>query len=256
MRVLPLERGFTYGPVLSRRLGRSLGINILPLERKVCSFNCVYCHYGVTPGATLTPAAEDFPGVGPVLKAVELALRAYPEVESLTFSGNGEPTLHPYFHELVFGVRQLRDRLAPHAQVTLFSNATTLHLPQVQAALPWVDVPIMKLDAGDPATFARINRPARGVTFEAVFAHLQALPNCFLQSVLIDGPVTNARGDPLEAWIAAVAEIRPRQVQIYSTDYPVAEESVERVPPFQLRRIAEEVSRRTGLDVRPFWVNP
>ena len=136
MRVLPLERGFTYGPVLSRRLGRSLGINILPLERKVCSFNCVYCHYGVTPGATLTPAAEDFPGVGPVLKAVELALRAHPEVESLTFSGNGEPTLHPYFHELVFGVRQLRDRLAPRAQVTLFSNATALHLPQVQAALP------------------------------------------------------------------------------------------------------------------------
>ena len=253
MRVLPLERSFTYGPVRSRRLGRSLGINALPFGRKVCSFNCVYCHYGVTHGLTTTPPAEDFPGVESVLKAVEIALRAYPEVDSLTFSGNGEPTLHPYFRDLVFGVWQLRERLAPQAQVTLFSNATTLHLPQVQAALAWIDAPIMKLDAGDPLTFACIDRPAPGVSLEAITAGLKALPQVIIQSALIDGPVSNAHGIPLEAWIAALADIRPRQVQIYSTDYPVAEESVERVPAYRLRQIAEDAAQRTGLDIRAFW---
>ncbi len=256
MRVLSLERSFTYGPVHSRRLGRSLGINALPFERKVCSFNCVYCHYGATHGVTLSPPVEDFPGVEPVLRAVEVALRACPEVDSLTFSGNGEPTLHPYFRDLVFGVRQLRDRLAPQAQITLFSNATTLHLPQVQVALAWIDAPIMKLDAGDPATFTQINRPTPVVTLEAVFAGLQALPNVILQSVLIEGLMSNVRGAPFEAWVAALSAIRPRQVQIYSTDYPVAEDSVERVPPHQLRRIAENVARSTNLDIRPFWFNP
>lgn len=253
MRVLPLEHTYTYGPVRSRRLGRSLGINALPFGRKICSFNCVYCHYGVTPGVTLTPPAEDFPGVEPILRAVETALRAYPEVDALTFSGNGEPTLHPHFRDLVFGVRQLRNRLAPQAQVTLFSNATTLHLSQVQAALAWIDTPIMKLDAGDPLTFARIDRPAPGITLDAILAALRTLPRVIIQSVLIDGPVSNAHGDALEAWIAALDTIRPYQVQIYSTDYPVAETSVQRVPPYRLRQIAADVAQRTGLDIRAFW---
>lgn len=253
MRVLPLERHFVYGPVRSRRLGRSLGINVLPFDHKACSFDCLYCHYGATTGKTLTPDVHDFPGVEQVLKAVEVALRAHPEVDALTFSGNGEPTLHPYFRELVFGVRRLREQLAPQAQLTLFSNATTLHLPQVRAALAWVDAPIMKLDAGDPATFARMDRPAPGISLDAVIAGLQALPDVIIQSVLIDGPVSNVRGAPFEAWVAALAEIRPRQVQIYSTDYPVAEDSVQRVPPYELRRIAEEVARRTGLAARAFW---
>jgi len=256
MAVLPLERSYTYGPVRSRRLGRSLGINVLPLERKTCSFNCIYCHYGVTVETTLTPPTNDFPGVDQVLRAVESALHTYPEVDSLTFSGNGEPTLHPYFRDLVFGVRRLRDRFAPHAQVALFSNATTLCLPQTQAALAWIDAPVMKLDAGDSSTFAGINRPAAGVTLETILAGLEALSDVIIQSVLIDGPVTNVHGAAFEAWMAALLRIRPRQVQIYSTDYPTAEESVERVPPFQLRHIAETVIQCTALDVRAFWFNP
>ncbi|MBN1920452.1 MAG: radical SAM protein [Anaerolineae bacterium] len=256
MAVLPLESSFTYGPVRSRRLGRSLGINVLPLERKICSFNCVYCHYGVTIGATLTPEASDFPGVEPVLRAVELALRTCPEVDALTFSGNGEPTLHPYFRELVFGVRRLRDRLAPHAQLTLFSNATTLDLPKTQAALAWIDAPIMKLDAGDPSAFAGINRPAPGVSLETILTGLRALPNIIVQSLLLEGPVSNVHGAAFEAWVAALLEIRPRQVQIYSTDYPTAEENLVQVPAFRLRHIAETVTRRTSLDVRAFWLNP
>ena len=256
MAVLPLECSFTYGPVRSRRLGRSLGINVLPVERKICSFNCIYCHYGVTIGATLTPPTSDFPGVEPVLRAVEMALRTCPEVDALTFSGNGEPTLYPYFPELIFGVRRLRDRLAPHAQLTLFSNATTLDLPRTQAVLAWIDAPIMKLDVGDPSTFAGINRPAPGVHLEIVLAGLKALPKVIIQSLLLEGPVSNVHGAAFEAWLAALLEIRPYQVQIYSTDYPTAEDNLAQVPAFRLRHIAETVIQRTSLDVRAFWFNP
>jgi len=113
MAVLSLETTLTYGPLFSRRLGRSLGVNVLPFDRKVCSFDCVYCHYGNTALKTLTPAGVAFPAVGAILQAIETALRRYPHVDALTFSGNGEPTLHPHFPAIVAETRRLRDALAP-----------------------------------------------------------------------------------------------------------------------------------------------
>lgn len=253
MGVLPLETGITYGPVTSRRLGVSLGINVLPLGQKVCSFDCVYCHYGRTTLKTMAADEQGFPGPTLVMAAVEKALRLYRQVDALTFSGNGEPTLHPYFADIAYGIRRLRDRLAPQAKVALFSNATTAAHPRIQAALAHIDLPIMKLDAGDPETFGRIDRPAPGVTLEAVIAGLKQVRGCILQSVLIDGEVSNIHGAPFEAWVHAIAEIQPARVQIYSTDYPVAEVGVQKVPPFVLKRIAEEVKERTGVQVDAYW---
>jgi len=255
MGVLPLETGLTYGPIRSRRLGISLGINALPRTQKVCSFDCIYCHYGPTTRKVLSADEGEFPGATEVLMAVEAALRHHRQVDSLTFSGNGEPTLHPYFNELAYGVRKLRDRLAPGAKVALFSNSTRVHLPHIRDALAHIDAPIMKLDAGDPETFARINRPAPGVTLAQVIAALKQVPHCIIQSVLIDGTVSNIHGAPFEAWLSALAEIRPAQVQIYSTDYPVAEAGVQKVPPFRLEQIAEVVRARTGLPVAAYWAD-
>ena len=253
MSVLQLQEGITYGPVDSRRLGRSLGINLLPTDRKLCSFDCIYCHYGRTDVKILSPDESGFPDVETVLREVEEALRISPKVDYITFSGNGEPTLHPQFPVIVSGVRRLRDKLRLGARLAILSNSTTVHLPHVREALSMFDAPIMKLDAGDPTTLARINRPEPAVKLEHIVEGLRELPGLVVQSVFVGGRVANTGGKIFEAWLAALTEIKPVEVQIYSTDRPVAEAGVEKVSPSTLRRIAEEIKNRTGLRAKAYW---
>ncbi|MBN1259363.1 MAG: radical SAM protein, partial [Anaerolineae bacterium] len=237
MRVLPLETEIIYGPIRSRRLGLSLGLNILPTHCKVCSFDCIYCHYGRTHVKTLIPDPALFPGADTVLQAIERALHTHPQIDSLTFSGNGEPTLHPYFPRIAREARRLRDRLAPQARLSLFSNATTAHQPHIRDTLTLIDASIMKLDAGDDETLARIDRPVPGVHLETLLNALRDVPRLIIQSVLIGGPVTNVAGPAFTAWIDALATLHPWQVQVYSTDYPVPEESIEWIPPYRLQQL-------------------
>jgi wyosine [tRNA(Phe)-imidazoG37] synthetase (radical SAM superfamily) len=253
MTLLSLQKDIIYGPINSRRLGRSLGINLLPTDCKLCSFDCVYCHYGRTEIKTLLPDEGRLPGVEQVLQAVERALQTHSDVDYVTFSGNGEPTLHPRFPTIAYEVRRLRDELRPGVRMALLSNSTAVHVPQVREALGTFDVPMMKLDAGDRETLARINRPAAAVRLERIVEGLKGIPDLTLQSVLLDGEVSNVRGNALEAWLAALSEIRPARVQIYSTDRPVPESGVERVPPSRLEGIAKEIEKRVGIPVSAYW---
>jgi len=254
--MLPLKQEIIYGPVNSRRLGRSLGINLLPTGSKVCSFDCVYCQYGRTRIKTLDPGPEGFPTLGEVMAAVETALKAGPAFDSFTFSGNGEPTLHPQWPEIVEAVRQLRDRYRPDARLTLLSNASTATRPVVRATLARLDVPILKLDAGDEATLAAINRPANGIRVQAIIEGLAQIPGLIIQSLMVGGAVTNSAGPAFESWLGALATLKPVRVQVYSTDRPVPEAGVERVPPERLQQIAARALSQTGLDVRAYWSSP
>jgi wyosine [tRNA(Phe)-imidazoG37] synthetase (radical SAM superfamily) len=253
MTALPLKPGIIYGPVDSRRLGRSLGINLLPCGYKLCSFDCLYCHYGRTAVKSLRPAAAQFPAVEAVLSAVGAALRSRLDIDFLTFSGNGEPTLHPRFGEIVAGVRRLRDEINPAVKLAILSNSTTVHLHPVREALEHLDVPILKLDAGDPVTFARINRPVPGLDLNRMIEGLGQLPRLVVQCVLIGGSKSNIDQAALEALLAALGRIRPSQVQIYSTDRPVAESGVECVPRVLLQGLASEAEKRVGAPVRAYW---
>lgn len=252
MTILRLQDRITYGPVFSRRLGRSLGVNLLPTDRKVCTFNCIYCHYGcATP--VISPIGIEFPSTDQVLEAVDEFARQYPYADYVTFSGNGEPTLHPRFPEIVAAVRRLLDGMTHRLQLALLSNGTTAYRPEIREALVLFDTPILKLDAGDAATLAALNRPAPGVSLEHIVEGLKGVPGLITQTVLVGGRVSNVRGEPFEAWLATLAEIRPAQVQIYSTDRPVPDTGVERVPPAELQRIAGEIEQRTGLKVTAYW---
>lgn len=254
MTVLPLQPGILYGPVRSRRLGRSLGINLLPGGCKVCSFDCVYCHYGRTGVKTTAPEERELPAVDQVLRAVREAVRARRDLDYLTFSGNGEPTLHPRFPEIVAGVRRIRDEEGSSARLAILSNSSTAHLPAVREALGLLDVPIMKLDAGDPRTLARVNRPAAGVGLPRILEGLRRVPGLVVQSVMLRGKASNVEAPAFEAWLAAIADLRPGRVQLYSTDRPVAEAGVERVPPADLQRMAAQVTQRTGVPAQAYWV--
>jgi len=254
MAMLPLQSDIIYGPINSRRLGRSLGINLLPPSHKVCSFDCVYCHYGRTQVKTLYPQAGQLPGVEEVLQAIQEGLQAHPDIDYLTFSGNGEATLHPQFPQIVAGVRELRDDLKSEAKLTILSNSSTVHLAHIQEALASFEAPIMKLDAGDPKTLARLNRPTPEVTLESIIEGLKSVPGLIIQSVMVDGRVSNVRGAAYRAWLAALAEIRPTRVQIYSTDRPVPDAGQQRVPPSALRRLARETGDQADLQVNAYWV--
>ena len=161
--------------------------------------------------------------------------------------------MHPHFPTIAAASRRLRDELRPEVKLAILSNSTTVHLPHVREALALFDAPIMKLDAGDPMTMAAINRPAPAVELEPIIEGLKEVPGLIVQSVLLDGKVTNVKGEPFEAWLSALSEIGPAQVQIYSTDRPVPEAGVEKVAPSTLQRIAREVEGRTGLQVSPYW---
>lgn len=254
MTLLPLQQAIVYGPIDSRRLGLSLGINLLPQRYKLCSFDCIYCHYGQTDAKTLDPTPGDLPWTTEVVRAVEVGLRDHPAIDCLTFSGNGEPTLHPAFPKIVEGVRALRDRAAPDVRLALFSNATTLHRPAIRQALAQIDAPILKLDGGDEATLQKINRPTSGIDHRSIVEGLSRVPNAIIQSVLIGGARSNVTEGTLQAWMDVLARIGPAAVQVYSTDYPVAQAGIKPVPPYRLREIARRAEREVGQPVRAYWL--
>ncbi len=219
--ILGLKTGLTYGPVNSRRLGRSLGINILPRETKLCSFDCVYCQYGWTGAHEARPGRDyGLPSPPDVRAALEDKLRSLAEPPAyITFSGNGEPTLHPLFGQMVDEAIAARDLLAPAARTAVLSNSTTAGDQAVRAALLRLDVRIMKLDAGTAATFDRYSRPCPGVDLESVTRGLEALASTapvIVQALFTNGKNGNLGAAELEAWRARLVRIKPELVQIYT----------------------------------------
>jgi len=253
--LLPLKKDIIYGPIYSRRLGKSLGINLSPGKYKLCSFNCVYCHYGWTRklAADVSSYREDIPTRAEVFAAVETALSSSREFDYITFSGNGEPTLHPDFPELVDDVIALRDRYRPSAKIGLLSNSTGLIYERVRETVPKIDFPMFKLDAGTEKTFTAINRPAKGIRFAAIVDHLTSLSNILIQTVMIDGSPSNVSDDELKAYFDHIRRIKPIEVHIYSIDRPVPETDITLVPPDNLRQIAERGTKETGITITPFY---
>jgi wyosine [tRNA(Phe)-imidazoG37] synthetase (radical SAM superfamily) len=250
VRTLGLQKGIIYGPVNSRRLGRSLGLNIMPTGSKLCPFNCIYCHYGwtdyVEPDAShhlaALPSAED------VGDALEKALSAIvPPPAYVTFSGNGESTVHPDFERIVETVMDVRDRSGVAAKVAILSNSCAVMREEVRRALAKLDVRIMKLDAGTQEVLERINRPAPGITLEAIVGGLRQLEGVTLQSMFVEGEVTNAADADIDAWIDRVAEIEPVFVQVYSLENAPAMSTLKGVPRAQLEAIVERLKSSLGI---------
>lgn len=252
-RLLPLQPGIVYGPVRSRRLGLSLGINLLPTEYKLCSFNCIYCQYGWTSKPTLTPTYQpgDVPRPEDVYRTLERVLKDLAaqakKIDCLTFSGNGEPTLHPDLGAIIDGVKRLRDRFFPIAKVAILSNSSTVTRKEVREALRLLDVRVMKLDAGSEALIRHINAPARPYHLEEIVSGLKQLRDLTLQSMFVQGRVTNTDPHAVSCWIKRVKEIDPTLVQIYSLDRAAPDRRIRKVNPITLHWIASQVRLRAGV---------
>jgi wyosine [tRNA(Phe)-imidazoG37] synthetase (radical SAM superfamily) len=244
---LPLIERIVYGPVRSRRLGMSLGVNLLPSGMKICNMNCAYCQYGWTRGA----ARYRGQGVGwPTPQAVETAVserlqRAAANDEILdrvTVAGHGEPTLHPEFEEVVDRLSAARDRIAPALPIAVLSNSTTCMYDDVRNALRKIDERYMKLDGGDPFTLRNIN--ATRVPIDAIVEGLVTLGPLTLQSMFVSdttGRIENIGDGAVNEWLAAVERVNPIAVHLYTLGRGPALSSLRPASPRRLREIAEHV---------------
>ena len=236
--MIQLQRNIVYGPVHSRRLGISLGLNILPTKKKICSFDCLYCQYGWTEEFDDDTLRQVLPSREEIREELEDYLKKMDyEPDYITFSGNGEATLHPDFSAIVDDVNELRNKYTPHAKTTILSNSTQMFIPEVREALAKLDEIIMKLDAGDEDTFRSYNRPRKYVNLEIITDELSKMKKVTIQTLFTLGDAGNYKDDNLIAWLERVKKIKPVFVQLYSLDRSYPSESIEPVSKEQLGKI-------------------
>ena len=244
-----LFREIIYGPVYSRRLGVSLGVNLLPLNGKLCSFNCIYCECGWNEDNRVDrPRFNSREDVRDTLKAKLQEMRkegTLPDV--ITFAGNGEPTLHPEFEGIIDDTIALRDEFAPNAKISVLSNATQLHREEVCRALAKVDNNILKLDSAINDTAKAIDLPRGEYDTERIIEQMQrfkgqmTLQTMFLRGNHAGEIIDNTTELEIEAWLTAVRRISPRDVMVYSIDRATPCQELEKVPREELESIAERV---------------
>lgn len=246
-----------FGPVKSRRLGVSLGVNLMPNDSKVCSFDCIYCECGWNPKKRTVKAV--LPSRDEVRMLMEQKLNQMavegelPDV--ITFAGNGEPTLHPEFEGIIGDTIELRDRLSPKARIAVLSNSSMLHKDSVVRALFRVDDNILKLDSGIEETVRRIDCPAPGFKLAEVVENLKKfegkliIQTMFLQGTFKNEIIDNTSEEELLAWIRLLQEIQPEQVMIYTIDRDTPASGLRKVSLAELETIAGRI-RELGFKVQ------
>ena len=247
-----------FGPIHSRRLGASLGVNLSPTDGKVCSFDCLYCEAGYNaqgPGTSGLPSRET------VASQLEEKLRAMSAegatLDVITFSGNGEPTMHPDFAGIIDDTIALRDKYYPEVKISVLTNSTRLYKDEVAKALRRVDNNIMKLDSANGHTVALLDRPVdKRYRVDDIIEQIAGFGReGIVQTMITRGvhngiAVDNTTEEEIAGLIAAYKKIMPREVMIYTIDRKTPEESLQRVSLDELKSIADRITRETGLTVQ------
>jgi wyosine [tRNA(Phe)-imidazoG37] synthetase (radical SAM superfamily) len=223
----------------------SLGINLLPADKRVCSFNCVYCQYRKGGGRAVFPKFEELTAS---LETEFERLRASgTHVDWIMFSGNGEPTLHSDFNQIVPFVLGLRDALLPKTPVGILSNSSTCHQDDIARTLSALDGRFMKLDAGNLHAFHDVNRPVSMWSWGDVVTGLCKLPNITIQSMFVAGLVDNTSEADIADWVHAIECIAPEEVQVYTVDREPQEEGVLPVSNEKLAEISKRLYKTCGI---------
>lgn len=220
-----------FGPIYSRRLGSSLGVNLLPSKGKLCNFDCVYCECGWN-----KDGAEHgrFPSYDEICEALDTKMKTASEegvpVDSITFSGNGEPTMHPDFPSVIDMTLKLRDRYFPDAKVSVLSNATLIGRQPIADALMRVDNPILKLDAPTDAQIQLINKPVGRYSLDEVVENLRRFKGKFvLQTMFLKSPdFDTVDEESLNRWRDIVRYTMPREIMVYTIDRETPDNRLEK----------------------------
>ena len=243
-----------YGPIRSRRLGVSLGVNLMPTDAKLCSFDCVYCECGWNQ-PVFHPQLPTRQQVREALASNLSPLASSPQIDVITFSGNGEPTMHPDFLGIIQDTCALRDQYCPNAKVSVLSNSTQLGRVEVVQALKLCDNRILKLDSAIDATMRLIDKPVNPhLTVAQVMEWLQqfdgdfTLQTCFLRGDYHGQVIDNTTSEELAAWYQAVEILHPKQVMIYVIDRATPLQTLEKIPAEQMQAIAKPLLDK-GIEV-------
>ena len=234
-----------FGPVQSRRLGISLGINLLPSDGKVCSFDCIYCECGFNREHR---PQKPMPTRQEVAQALEHKLQVMQEdgqmPDVLTFAGNGEPTCHPHFPEIIDDTIRLRDKYCPMAKVSVLSNSTMIHRQAVHDALMRVDNNILKLDTVDPDFIKQVDNPVGNYDVSQIIERLKLFKgHVIIQTMFLKGQdIDNTTPHYVEPWLEALADIKPQQVMIYTIDRETPDQTLHKATHEELDAIRDRVT--------------
>lgn len=250
-----LFENLIFGPVRSRRLGRSLGINLLPVNAKWCNYNCIYCECGWT---TRFDASDVYPQAEEVMSQLANVLQKEHAnggiIDAITFAGNGEPSLHPDFLPILENTVKLRNQFFPSAKIAVLTNATRLRLPHVVEALCLADVSMLKLDTALPRSYELINQNFDNTPIADIISDIAAYPcTKVIQTMFFKGihkgvKIDNTSDEEIDAYIAALHKIQPHQVIIYSLDRDTPGSDLLKVEASKLESIAEKL-KIEGFDV-------
>ncbi len=244
-----------FGPVKSRRLGVSLGVNLLPEDFKYCTYNCLYCECGWTLKTDKRIKLHTREEIKHTLerKLQEMLADNYPP-DNITFAGNGEPTIHPDFYEIITDTIELRDKYFPDAQISVLSNATQIHKPKIVEALLKVDQNILKLDSAIDKTYQIINQPINNITVRTLVERLKVFNgNLSIQTLFIRGNYKgeyfdNTTEDEVEKWVSLLKEIKPKMVMIYPIARDTPHSDLEKIDELTLNKIGNRV-KKLGFNV-------
>lgn len=246
-----LFNSIIFGPVHSRRLGLSLGVNLLPAFGKWCSFDCIYCECGWNKDGI---ADRKLPNKEDVVKSLETALSSRlhetPELNTITFSGNGEPTMHPDFAEIIEMAINLRDKYTPSAKISVLTNGSQIGKKAIVDALLKVDNAIIKLDSAFDETAVSIDRPQYMYSVSEVIKNLQPFKNRFvLQTMFLTGEFEgkifdNTTDKELAAWYKVIDMVSPREVMIYTIDRDTPAKNLNKISQEVLNKIATPLVKK------------
>lgn len=244
-----------FGPIRSRRLGNSLGINLLPKKNKLCSFNCIYCECGW--GYNTQYQTESLHPASTIISVLSEAFKKMHKqqvsLDSITYSGNGEPTMHPEFEVITDAIIELRNQYFPQTIISCLSNSTQLHRPDVIAALKKIDNPLMKLDTGIQETFLLMNKPFQDLHIDTIcnqllqFEGKLTIQTMFLRGFLEDTVyIDNTTEKEVSEWIKRLMLIHPHTVMMYPIDRETPASNLQKINIETLDKIAIQV-RKLGI---------
>ncbi len=237
-----LREDTVFGPIKSRRLGNSLGMNLLPTKGKFCNFDCIYCECGWNRDGRDDQRLPDAAEVRQCLEAKLIECRDnHTPIDSITFSGDGEGTLNPDFPQIIDDTLELRSKYYPQAKVSVLSNATRVHIPEVFKALCKVDSPIMKIDAPTNELAALINHPAPGYDVQRVVKALEQFEgNFILQTMMLrSDDFDSASPQVLDGWMKIVRHLRPREIMVYTIDRPTPQQGLHKYTVDEMRSFVQ-----------------
>jgi wyosine [tRNA(Phe)-imidazoG37] synthetase (radical SAM superfamily) len=237
-----------FGPVSSRRLGASLGINLLPNDRKICTFNCIYCECGWTESHGSPSSFHPREKIRENLKdrLIEMSQNNEP-LDTITFAGNGEPTMHPDFDLVIQDTIGIRNQYFPQAKIAVLSNASLIHKSKIYNALKRVDQNILKIDSAFESTARLLNQPYKGFDFQrTVDGLIKFNGKLIIQTMFIRGEYKgqhfdNTTKEEVDAWLELLEKINPQQVMIYTIARDTPSEGIEKVSEAELKEIARRV---------------